>query len=80
MSFNNNDHTDHGNNIANQIQDEDAYGIKGDLTASDLWNILDQFETHLIDTPTLSERKALESLVTAWKRELEAVFPDMETV
>ena len=86
-AFDNNSRTEHGSAIADQIQGEDAYGYSGNLTASDLWGILDQFETHLMDTPKdiqtgeiLNGRALLEFKVTIWKQELEAVFPDMETV
>lgn len=78
--FDNNSRTEHGSAIADQIQDEDAYGYTGNLTASDLWNILDQFETHVMDTPELDGRALLTVTIEEWKRELERRFPDMETV
>lgn len=76
--FDNNARTEHGENIAGQTQGEDAYGYHGPLTAADVWNILDQLETHLMDTPRLAGRGPLEEVVTDWKRELERRFPDME--
>lgn len=79
-AFDNNSRTEHGSAIADQIQGEDAYGYSGNLTASDLWGILDQFETHVMDTSSLTGRGPLEEVVTEWKRELERRFPDMETV
>jgi len=42
--------TDHGENIANQIQCEDAYGEMNDLTLADVWNIVDNLQSHFIDT------------------------------
>jgi len=70
----NNIRTQHGENIGDQIQGEDAYGYSGILTASDTWCILDSLETHFMNC----EQIELEALVTGWKRQLEARFPDME--
>jgi len=42
--------TDHGENIVLQIQSEDAYGSMNDLTVADVWNILDNLQSHFIDT------------------------------
>lgn len=41
--------TRHGDNIADQIQTEDAYGYYNDLTYADLWVILDNLHTHFLD-------------------------------
>jgi len=42
--------TRHGENIANQIQGEDAYGRSGVLTLADVWLIVDNLHTHFLDT------------------------------
>ena len=42
--------TEHGQNIANQIQGHDAYGGSGTLTLADIWLILDNLQTHAIHT------------------------------
>lgn len=39
--------TDHGENIANDIQGEDAYGDSGYLTYADIWNIIDNIHSQL---------------------------------
>ncbi len=38
-----------GSNIADQIQGEDAYGYDEELTIADLYNILDQFHSHVMN-------------------------------
>lgn len=40
--------TRHGENIANQIQDEDAYGDNDDLTLVDLSFIIDNLHSHFL--------------------------------
>lgn len=60
--------TNHGDNIAEQIQQEDAYGIMNNLTASDLWHILDEFQTHLMDTDPESK---MISMLSKWMKEIE---------
>jgi len=57
--------TDHGENIAWQIQGEDAYGRKGKLTLADVWMIIDNLHTHFMDT----DRDT--SMFERWMRELE---------
>ena len=42
--------TQHGENIANQIQDEDAYGHYNELEWGDVWLIIDNLHTHFMDT------------------------------
>jgi hypothetical protein len=42
--------TNHGDNIAEQIQNSDAYGQYDILTVADVWNILDNLHTHFLDT------------------------------
>jgi hypothetical protein len=60
--------TRHGDNIADQIQQEDAYGYMNNLTASDLWHILDEFQTHIMDTD--SESKMI-NMLSKWMKEIE---------
>jgi len=47
--------TYHGDNIADQIQGEDAYGDGGILTYADVWNILDNLYLHFLDTAKSSD-------------------------
>lgn len=42
--------TRHGENVANEIQGVDAYGDDDNLTDADVWNILDQIESHMLST------------------------------
>ena len=42
--------TQHGENIADEIQTDDAYGNFDNLTDADVWNILDNIHTHILDT------------------------------
>ena len=42
--------TEHGDNIASQINGTDAYGRSEPLTVEDIQNIIDEIHTHLIDT------------------------------
>ncbi len=63
--------TEHGNNIADQIQDEDAYGIRGELTIADIWVILDNLHSHFLDT------KRDTKLFEKWMRELEDLDDDL---
>lgn len=63
--------TEHGRNIANQIQAGDAYGVEGDLTLADVWNILDQLHTHY-----MYSGKDTKFLVK-WMQELEGMDEDL---
>lgn len=74
--INQNTRTAHGEHIAMQIQGEDAYGTTGVLTAADVWHLLDTLESHYMEQNVAE----LEVTVTSWKRQLEASYPDMETV
>jgi hypothetical protein len=62
--------TEHGDNIADQIQQEDAYGNFDSLTYSDLWNILDQFQTHLINT---NKDDPMIHILSKWMSEIENI-------
>jgi hypothetical protein len=61
--------TAHGNYIARQIQNEDAYGYFNVMNESDLYNIVDQFQTHIMDY--LPDRDDLISMMGRWLEELE---------
>jgi hypothetical protein len=63
--------TEHGEHIAMQIQDEDAYGGSGTLTLADVWNIIDNLHTHFMDTGRDT------SLFEKWMRELEDIDEDL---
>ena len=75
-TFDTNERTQHGENIANDIQQHDAYGDFDVLTAADLWNILDNLQTHWFD----HEQQELAGIVTQFMREVEKTFPDARTV
>lgn len=61
--------TDHGNNIADQIQCEDAYGQMNDLTIADVWNILDNLFTHFMDMGEVTTT----TMLGRWMDELEKI-------
>lgn len=64
--------TRHGENIANQIQTEDAYGEgPGKMTLADVWLIVDNLHTHFMDTG--QDTKLFEK----WMCELEAIDEDL---
>ena len=63
--------TEHGRNIAEQIQEEDAYGMQNNLTLADVWYIIDNIHTHFMDT----ERDT--TLFEKWMRDLEAIDEDL---
>jgi hypothetical protein len=67
--------TKHGENIADDIQTHDAYGRFDVMNAADLWNILDQFQTHLIDH---DEKNPLIYKISNWLNEIEKEFPEIE--
>ncbi len=66
--------TDHGDNIANEIQGEDAYGYSGKLTIADIWNIVDNLHMHFLDTGR--DNRFLER----WMNELQKMNPEIETL
>lgn len=41
--------TEHGDGIAQQIYDDDAYGYSNDLNIDDVYGIIDQMHTHFLD-------------------------------
>lgn len=72
--MNPNERTLHGDNITHQIQGEDAYGVTGTLTPADLWNVLDNFQTHWIDAGRDDEVQFVSKLMLA----VTAKYPDIE--
>lgn len=65
--------TEHGENIAWQIQGEDACGRKGKLTLADVWLIIDNLHTHFMSTGRDT------SIFERWMRELENLDDDLPT-
>ena len=66
--------TEHGQNIANQIPDEDAYGYYAELTLADVWNIIDNIHTHFMDTGRDT------GLFEKWMRDLEELDEGCPTI
>jgi hypothetical protein len=62
--------TQHGENIANDIQTEDAYGDFNVLTTADVWLILDNLHTHFMDNGSESHSNLMDML-SSWMQELE---------
>ena len=63
--------TQHGENIASQIQDEDAYGYAGNLTLADIWLIIDNLHTHFLTNNEITK------MLSNWMRELENIDSDL---
>ena len=69
--------TEHGQNIAMQIADEDVYGQKGGLTLADIYSIVDQIHTNLMDSGLKGEElKFLENFLL----KLESMDEDLPVV
>jgi hypothetical protein len=62
--------TRHGENIANQIQTADAYGTFNPLTLADVWLIVDNLHTHMLDNGANNETLRM---MEGWMRQLEAM-------
>ncbi|KKM26284.1 hypothetical protein LCGC14_1586370 [marine sediment metagenome] len=65
--------TEHGDNIAGQIQDYDAYGARNNLTLADVWEFIDKLHSHFLDTDRVYEL----SMFERWMRELEKIDSDL---
>jgi len=65
--------TRHGENIAEQIQGEDAYGYQGELTLADVWLIMDNIHSSFCD----SDNHVVLSMLSAWMDELETLDGDL---
>lgn len=63
--------TIHGENIADQIAGEDAYGHRGTLNAADVREIIDQIHTNLLDGG--QEDSPLMAMITRWLDETERI-------
>lgn len=68
--------TQHGKNIAGDIQGEDAYGHFDVLTLADVWLILDNLHSHFLDhgAPDTLE------MLTEWMGQLEEVDDDLPPI
>ena len=62
--------TSHGDNIVQQIQTEDAYGDFNVLTLADVWNIVDNIHTQIMDQSVKEHLKEL-NMLESWMRQLE---------
>lgn len=62
--------TIHGENIAGQICDEDAYGYSGTLNVADIREIVDQIHTNLLDGG--QESSPLMRMIERWLGEAES--------
>ena len=62
--------TRHGENIASQC----AYGDQGELTIADIWNILDNLQTSVLDNEPDSP---LLPMLSRWLHELEDLDEDL---
>ena len=71
--------TEHGENIANQINASDAYGRSGVLTYADVWSIVDNIHSNLMDGSGTLNAKLMRRM-EKWMRELEKDLPEMETI
>ena len=64
--------TIHGDNIADQIAGQDAYGRRGTLTLGDVVQIVGQIHTNLLDGGR--EDSPLMMMVTRWLDEANAMI------
>lgn len=62
--------TEHGRNIADQIQEDDAYGASDALTLADVWLIVDNLHTHFMDNDSPDSTL---KMLSSWMRQLEEV-------
>ena len=74
--------TQHGENIANQIDGEDAYGNSGQLTVADMHRIVDTMHTNVMLDDSGNDREfsdrehAILDMLSRWMREMEMLFDD----
>lgn len=73
------DTTRHGENIANEIQCEDAYGHFDNLTVADVWSIIDNLHSHFCDQNDAHINGANEMLraLEGFMRKLEEMDEDL---
>jgi len=70
--------TEHGENIANEIQSHDAYGQFNLLTYADIWNILDNIHSHYCDEGHYPETDyKITGMLGKWMRQLEDIDEDL---
>ncbi len=67
--------TNHGSNVADQIQGEDAYGVTGKMTYADLYNMLDQMQTAFMD---IDENDPIVKILSDWMGKLFELDPEIE--
>jgi len=65
--------TIHGDNIAAQIANEDAYGDSGLLNTADVREIVDQIHTNLLDNGN-DNNTPLMAMITRWLNEAEMMI------
>lgn len=70
--------TDHGRGIAEQIQ-EDCYGYSNTLNAADVWHILDNIHTHLLDASEDPDNDKLIWMIGDMMDDLIEEYPDIQT-
>lgn len=71
--------TDHGRGIAEQIQGEDCYGYRNKLNPADVYHILDNLHTHLLDASIDPDDDKLLDLVGNMINNLMVEYPDIQT-
>jgi hypothetical protein len=64
--------TQHGDNIADQIQTEDAYGFYNVMNEADLYNIIDQFQSHILEESPAKQDLLI--MISLWMQELEQKY------
>ena len=72
--------TDHGENIANDIQGEDAYGYSGNLTLADIWNILDNIHSNFCEQWEQDKEESVNKvlhMLSNWMDELSTIDEDL---
>lgn len=63
--------TRHGEGVAEQIQEEDCYGNTEVMNMADLWYILDNFHTHLLDNGALQKEM---QMIEKWLNKIELQY------
>jgi len=68
--------TQHGENVAGDIQTEDAYGQFDVMTPADVWLILDNLHTHFLDN-NQDQREDVMKILKAGMKQLEAIDDEL---
>lgn len=69
--------TEHGDNIAEQIQIEDCYGGTGQLTLADVWNIVDNLHSHFMEYTPPDGPNVVLDMFSGWMRQLEKMDTEL---